>query len=75
MMDKARVTITVKGKNLEVLNKMVEATGKQRGDIVSEMVSEVLEGISPLIEETDELSAYKAIFRRSLVKLMDALSE
>lgn len=73
-MDKARVTITVKGKNLEVLNKMVEATGKKRGDIVSEMVAEVLEGISPLMEETDELSAYKAIFRRSLVKLMDALS-
>jgi len=74
-MDKARVTITVKGKNLEVLNKMVEATGKQRGDIVSEMVAEVLDGISPLIEETDELSAYKAVFRRSLLKLMDALSE
>ena len=73
-MDKARVTITVKGKNLEVLNKMVEATGKQRGDIVSEMVAEVLDGISPLIEETDELSAYKAVFRRSLLKLMDALS-
>jgi len=74
-MDKARVTITVKGKNLEVLDKMVEATGKQRGDIVSEMVAEVLDGISPLIEETDELSAYKAVFRRSLLKLMDALSE
>lgn len=73
-MDKARVTITVKGKNLEVLNKMVEATGKKRGDIVSEMVAEVLEGISPLMEEADELSAYKAVFRRSLVKLMDALS-
>ena len=73
-MDKARVTITVKGKNLEVLNKMVEATGKQRGDIVSEMVAEILEGITPLIEETDELSAYKAVFRRSLIKLMDALS-
>lgn len=73
-MDKARVTITVKGKNLEVLNKMVEATGKQRGDIVSEIVAEVLDGISPLIEETDELSAYKAVFRRSLLKLMDALS-
>ena len=73
-MDKARVTITVKGKNLEVLNKMVEATGRQRGDIVSEMVAEILEGISPLIEETDELSAYKAVFRRSLLKLMDALS-
>lgn len=73
-MDKARVTITVKGKNLEVLDKMVEATGKKRGDIVSEMVAEVLEGISPLIEETDELSAYKAVFRRSLIKLMDALS-
>ena len=73
-MDKARVTITVKGKNLEVLNKMVEATGKKRGDIVSEMVAEILEGISPLIEETDELSAYKAVFRRSLLKLMDALS-
>jgi len=73
-MDKARVTITVKGKNLEVLNKMVEATGKQRGDIVSEMVAEVLDGISPMIEETDELSAYKAVFRRSLLKLMDALS-
>jgi len=73
-MDKARVTITVKGKNLEVLNKMVEATGKQRGDIVSEMVAEVLDGISPLIEEADELSAYKAVFRRSLLKLMDALS-
>ena len=73
-MDKARVTITVKGKNLEVLNKIVEATGRQRGDIVSEMVAEILEGISPLIEETDELSAYKAVFRRSLLKLMDALS-
>ena len=73
-MDKARVTITVKGKNLEVLNKMVEATGKKRGDIVSEMVAEVLEGISPLMEEADELSAYKAVFRRSLLKLMDALS-
>lgn len=73
-MDKARVTITVKGKNLEVLDKMVEATGKLRGEIVAEMVAEVLEGISPLIEETDELSAYKAVFRRSLIKLMDALS-
>ena len=53
---------------------MVEATGKQRGDIVSEIVAEVLDGISPLIEETDGVPAYKAVFRRSLLKLMDALS-
>ena len=74
-MGKARVTITVKGKNLEILDKMVEATGKKRGDIVAEMVSELLEGVIPVVDATDELSAYKALFRQSLVKLADIFGE
>ena len=74
-MAKARVTITVKGKNLEVLNKIVEATGKQRGVIVGEMVAEILESLIPAMEATDELSAYKAVFRHLLSKLADAVSE
>lgn len=74
-MGKARVTITVKGKNLEILDKMVEATGKLRGDIVAEMVAELLEGVTPALEATDELSAYKALFRQSLIKLSDIFGE
>lgn len=74
-MGKARVTITVKGKNLEILDKMVEATGKLRGEIVSEMVAELLEGVTPVVEATDELSAYKAVFRQSLIKLADIFDE
>lgn len=74
-MGKARVTITVKGKNLEILDKMVEATGKLRGEIVAEMVAELLEGVAPVVEATDELSAYKAVFRQSLIKLADIFDE
>lgn len=73
--NKARVTITVKGKNLETLDKMVAATGKLRGDIIAELVSEVLEGVTPALEAKDELSAYKALFRESLAKLADTFAD
>lgn len=74
-MDKARVTVTVKGKNLEVLDKIAAANQKQRGEIAADMINEVLASLIPVLSAESESKAYKVMFQQALTKLADLFEE
>jgi hypothetical protein len=67
--DKARITVSVKGKELEVITKLAEATGKRRGDIVSEWVNEFANMMAPVLDAKTEGQAWKQLFYQSLSKM------
>ena len=74
-LDKARVTITIRGKELEVIDAIAKSSGKLRGDVVAEIFHEVMEGILPVLEADSESQAMKLVFRAGLNKLAAMLDE
>lgn len=75
MADKARITITLRDKHLEVVNALAKSSNKKPGDIVAELIKEVLEGITPALEAENEAQAMRAILRVGLNKLGTLLDE
>lgn len=75
MLAKARVTITLDGKYLDVVEQMAKATGKKRGDIVHELFYELLDGLIPALNAPTQELAWKELFRSSLLKINELLDE
>lgn len=74
-MERARITITLRGKEVEVVQALAKSSGRKPGDIVAEMVHELLESIMPAFDTDNEAQAMRIILRNGLNKLGKLLDE
>lgn len=74
-LEKLKVTITLKGREVEVVTAIAESSGKRKGDVVAEIVHEVLAGLIPAIDSQSESQAIRAVLRVGLNKLSGLLDE
>lgn len=75
MLESARITVTVKEGNLEVLEKIAKANKVTRGIQLSQIVNEILEGMEPVIESGSTAKAKKMMFKTALTKMLEVLEE
>lgn len=79
--DGRRVTMTLYGENLEVLNKVAEVIGSTPGEVAKNIVIETLTGMKEMFGMEDgeiTVSSNQAVFRMmrvAMAKMSDAIAD
>lgn len=79
MDERKRITFTLKPIHDDMMGAIAEATGKSKGAVAHEMVSEILDGFIVVLQESkpgEDITSdavLKRLFRLSLSRLMDAI--
>lgn len=73
--DYIRVTVTLRGERRQMIEQLAAASMKKPGDIVGDLVYEVLDSLMPVLQAGDTEQARRVLFKSALSKLVDLVDE
>lgn len=71
-----RITMTITGKQLEILRRIAEAVGRDPGDVARDIVNQTVDGISEIFDgAADSEFAVRKLYRMAFSKLQQSFEE
>lgn len=71
-----RITMTVTGKQLEILNRIAESMGLEAGDVARDIVKQTVDGIGEIFEGvSDSEFAIRKLYRMAFSKMNESFEE
>ena len=71
-----RITMTVTGKQLEILNRIAESMGLDAGDVARDIVKQTVDGIGEIFEGvSDSEFAIRKLYRMAFSKMNESFEE
>lgn len=71
-----RITMTITGKQLEILNLIAESMGLEAGDVARDIVKQTVDGIGEIFEGvSDSEFAVRRLYRMAFSKMNESFEE